>query len=386
MNKNKNDLIFSSVDKELLKLSGINKDLLLNSLTVGKPRKVFIDIVKRFIQNKVAMIAFFIFLALILTAIISWAVSPFSTNKPISKVSSSLITNLRPSFEGVIDFSIDTDKLNIISSKHPELLNGIEPKYIAPNEWIIKTNPYKLIDVLSEEKETVSAYFGTDAYGRDIWLRTWVGTLNALGIAFAIAIIETIIGVVIGAYLGFNAGKKIDTYGYRLLEIFSSIPWIILFIILINILGTTPLSLILIISLTGWTSAADTTRSFTISVKDEEYVTASKAIGASNFRLIFSHILPAIAGKLANSFVLRITQGILIVSAVAFLGFINEGVESAPNLGLIITSSTTLLNSNPWALAFPALILLTIALSLRFIALGFHDALDATISHKKGAA
>ncbi|VEU59846.1 ABC transporter permease [Mesomycoplasma neurolyticum] len=383
--KNKNNS-YPNVDKDLLRFSNINKDLLLNSLTVGKPRKIVVDIFKRFIQNKYAMFATFVLFGLILTAIISWIVSPFKTNEPISKVTSSFITNLRPSFEGRVDFTIDTEKLNIISAKYPELLQGVEPKYVAPNEWTIYVNPYEIIKVLSDKQKTLPAFFGTDSYGRDIWLRTWVGTLNALGIALAIAIIETLIGVVIGAYLGFNVGKKIDTYGYRLLEIFSSIPWVILFIILVSIMGATPLALILIISLTGWTSAADTTRSFTISVKDEEYVKASKAIGASNIRLIFSHILPAIPGKLANSFVLKITHGILVVSSVAFLGFIQEGVDSAPNLGLIITSSSTLINFNPWALAFPAIILLTIALSLRFIALGFHDALDVTISNKKGKA
>ncbi|MGZ9428650.1 ABC transporter permease [Mycoplasma sp. 1012] len=375
---------FSKADKELLKFSSANKDIISSSSVTGKPSKLFLDVLKRFFANKYAVIALVIFILLIITAFISWLTSPFSTTKPISGASLSLIKELKPSFEGDVTFTLSTELLDKIHKLNPELIKG-EATNIAPETWLVTLNPYEVINALNgDEHSKIYAFMGTDSYGRDIWLRTWVGTLNAIGIAFAIAIIETIIGVSVGAFLGFNVGKKIDTYGLRLIEIFNAIPWVVLFIILIGIFGTNTPAIILILSLTGWTGAADTTRSFTITVKDEEYIYASQAIGASKMRLIFAHILPAISGKLANSFVLRITAGIQAIAGIAFLGFIKEGTDSVPNLGLLITSSASLINQNPWALAFPSIILLIISLSLRFVALGFHDALDPKVV-KKGA-
>ncbi|UWD34380.1 ABC transporter permease [Mesomycoplasma molare] len=375
---------FSQADKELLKFSNINKNIVSTSSVTGKPAKLFVDVLKRFLANKYAVSALIIFILLLVTAFIAWAFSPFSTTKPISEVSSTLVTELRPSFQGDVTFTLSTELLQEINKINSSLIKGT-PKNIGPETWVVTLNPYEVIDAIDKKDVSVYAFMGTDSYGRDIWLRTWVGTINAIAIAFAIALIETIIGVIIGAFLGFNVGKRIDTLGLRLIEIFNAIPWVVLFIILVGIFGTSSLSLILILSLTGWTGAASTTRSYTITVKDEEYVYASQAIGASKMRLIFSHILPAISGKLANSFVLRITAGIQAIAGIAFLGFIKEGVESAPNLGLLITSSASLINQNPWALAFPSLILLVISLSLRFVALGFHDALDPKVV-KKGAA
>ncbi|WGI36834.1 ABC transporter permease [Mesomycoplasma lagogenitalium] len=388
--KFENKYKFSEADKQLLVFSKANKDIISSQVT-GKPSKLFFDVVKRFFKNKVAVFSLVILLAIILTAVISWAVSPNQTDKPISSASSVLVNELRPSFQGEIEYSISTEILDKILKTNPTLIKNT-PVNIAPDTWMIKANPYEILTELSKPENAkpgdvvkpIVAFMGTDSYGRDIWLRAWVGTLNALGVAFSIAIIETFIGVVIGSYLGFHVGKKVDTWGVRLIEIFSSIPWVIIFIILIGIFGTSWFSIIWIFAITGWTGAASSTRQFTIIVKDEEYIYASQAIGASKLRLIFTHILPATAGKLANSFVLRITAGIQAVAAVAFLGFLKEGVDSTPNLGLLITNSATLINQNPWALVFPSLILLVLSLSLRFIALGFHDALDPKII-KKGA-
>ncbi|UWV83085.1 ABC transporter permease subunit [Mycoplasmopsis cynos] len=163
----------------------------------------------------------------------------------------------------------------------------------------------------------------------------------------------------------------------RLVDIFSAPPTLIWLLIFATTFGTTDLTLGFALVFVGWVGAVGRTRLFIITVKDSEFITASESVGASKARLIYRHALPAIIGKISTSYVQSIPSIILSISALAFLGFFQA---DDANLGKIINSNNAAFASNNiWILLLPSIILLSISVSLHFIALGIHDALDPKV-------
>lgn len=226
----------------------------------------------------------------------------------------------------------------------------------------------------------LSTYLGTNSAGVDVWTSSWVGTWNAIRLAVIVSFIQTMIGVFIGAYLGFHAGSLLDTIAMRIISIITSPPTLIWLLIASSIFGTSDLTLAITLIVVGWPGSVGITRLYIITVKDSDFIQASRLVGASKIRLILRHALPAIVGKIANSFVASIPSIILSVSALAFLGFFKGNTA---NLGSILSSAPSEAGTNIWILVLPVGILLSISLSLQFIALGVHDSLDPKVIRGK---
>ncbi|WP_337895808.1 ABC transporter permease [Mesomycoplasma ovipneumoniae] len=367
---------------KLLKLASFSEK---NYQVTGKIVELWKDTVQKFFKSKISLISTFLFLSVLIIAIFTIIFSPYSVNKPISSADPSLVYEQLPSTLGTIKTTISTDILEKIRAieveKNITLIQGAT-KELFPNRWEINVNPYQVMSALENGKNFISLV-GTDQFGRDIWLRTWQGTLNALGISVLIALIQFLIGIVLGTYLGYHIGSWIDNIVLRIIDIFGAIPWIIIFIIFIAIWGPYTITIIILLSLTGWTIPTYQARSYTVIVKDEEYIYAAKVIGASKFRQIYSHILPNILGKLLSTFIASIFSSISTIASLAFLGFLQEGPESSANLGLIINSSVPLADKNPIALLLPSMVLVALAVTSRFIANGIHDALDPRVGGRK---
>ncbi|MHA0314735.1 ABC transporter permease [Mesomycoplasma ovipneumoniae] len=367
---------------KLLKLASFSEK---NYQVTGKIVELWKDTVQKFFKSKISLISTFLFLSVLIIAIFTIIFSPYSVNKPISNADPSLVYEQLPSTLGTIKTTISTDILEKIRAieveKNITLIQG-STKELFPNRWEINVNPYQVMSALENGKNFISLV-GTDQFGRDIWLRTWQGTLNALGISVLIALIQFLIGIVLGTYLGYHIGSWIDNIVLRIIDIFGAIPWIIIFIIFIAIWGPYTITIIVLLSLTGWTIPTYQARSYTVIVKDEEYIYAAKVIGASKFRQIYSHILPNILGKLLSTFIASIFSSISTIASLAFLGFLQEGPESSANLGLIINSSVPLADKNPIALLLPSMVLVALAVTSRFIANGIHDALDPRVGGRK---
>ncbi|MDF9627386.1 ABC transporter permease [Mesomycoplasma ovipneumoniae] len=367
---------------KLLKLASFSEK---NYQVTGKIVELWKDTIQKFFKSKISLISTLLFLSVLIIAIFTIIFSPYSVNKPISNADPSLVYEQLPSTLGTIKTTISTDILEKIRAieveKNITLIQGAT-KELFPNRWEINVNPYQVMSALENGKNFISLV-GTDQFGRDIWLRTWQGTLNALGISVLIALIQFLIGIVLGTYLGYHIGSWIDNIVLRIIDIFGAIPWIIIFIIFIAIWGPYTITIIILLSLTGWTIPTYQARSYTVIVKDEEYIYAAKVIGASKFRQIYSHILPNILGKLLSTFIASIFSSISTIASLAFLGFLQEGPESSANLGLIINSSVPLADKNPIALLLPSMVLVTLAVTSRFIANGIHDALDPRVGGRK---
>lgn len=388
----------------------------------GKPKKLVLEIFKRFFSNPVVVIAFFIFIALLLCSIIipSKGVRWYIPNQEVSKYPN--IQLLPPMSKPMIyDQPIDGN------SEIVKLWNGIKDlptnlrkyfdfflkniKFNGIKESIDSYSPsglnlatynaydlYKAAILLAEINKGIKqgkiindvfvntilsgipqlrTLLGTTHLGADIWTTTWHAAWKAIWIALVAAIIQTFIGVSIGAFLGFHAGKKIDTIMMRIIDIFLSLPDLIWLLLFTTIFGATQSALIGALIITGWAYPVSATRTFIITVKDEEYIVAAKSVGANTSRQVFVHALPAVLGKIATNFVRRIPSIILSVASLAFLGFFRE--KSDINLGQMLIENTPYVDKNPWMLVLPAGILLVLSLSLHFIAIGVHDALDPKV-------
>lgn len=377
MEENKNTQHkLSEADLALLNFASQNN---LNAALVGKPKTFWKDIVLRFFQNKFAVFALIVFLVVFLMSIFVPIFSPYSSTKPISTADVSLVQKLPSSIGNkphrVLISSDFLDILKNLEANNPGTKIILESQRLG-NQVRISYYPYLALSLLSPTKQQFSSIIGTDSFGRDLWLTSWEGTRNALLLGFIVGTIQTFIGIIVGTYMGFHIGKKVDNILMRVIEIINSIPWFLIFIILVQILGTDYLSIGIILIVLGWTNPTYVARSYTSIIKDEEFLYASKVVGASKLRIIYLEALPQIIGKLTNVYLNRIIGGIFALSSLAFLQLIFDNPSLTPNLGLILNNSIRLIDENIWAIILPSSILAIIVITLKITFTGLHDALD----------
>lgn len=391
-----------------------NDDKKRSSSIAGKPKKLGIEIFKRFFTNPVVVISLLVFVTVLIMSILVPVVSQYNANKIINN--QSFIENLPPDSSPIVSKITDNNSqlhktytfLTHSQWAKPYLnklgLASIQQVYTKEGFIRYTYNAYTFIElyhlntILNLRQENgqvinqevvnniwnsiqVHSILGTTSSGFDVWTRTWYATWRAVKIAFIVAFIQAIIGISLGAYLGFKAGKWVDTIVMRIIDIFQSAPTLIWILIFVTVFGATELTLILALSIVGWPGFVSIARMYVITVKNEEYISAAKAIGAKTRRQVFVHALPAVIGKLTYSFVRSIPSIILWIASLAFLGFFTE--QNDINLGQLLISASAETGSNVWILVLPAIILLSISLSLSFIALGLHDALDPRVMSKR---
>lgn len=367
-----NDALFKFIDAEETGKS--------STTLVGKPRLLFFDIIKRFVKNYVALFSLALIILISLLCLIFPLVSPFSATKVLTTSADTIwLTELPPSYDPIVTESLSKDRyemLKQVSQANPNvkiILNEIP----INNDYLVTYNKYSFLNLAFSN---VNSLLGTNTQGIDIWTRTWAAARDSITLAFLVATTDAIIGITIGCILGFNAGKWVDTFFSRIIDVIINIPSIIWFLMLMTIVGKqniNQVSLYLILSSIGWVYMVNNTRLWMITVKDQEFILAAKAVGCSTKRQIFIHGLPMIIGKLATNYVRRIVIVILSISSLVFLGFLDS--SDNPNLGTLLKEAIPLLDVNFWALLLPSLVLLLFSLSAQFVANGLHDALDPKV-------
>lgn len=228
--------------------------------------------------------------------------------------------------------------------------------------------------------------FGTDNLGRDMLVRTMVGTQISLEIGIFCAITVVIIGTLIGAVSGYFGGW-VDNVIMRICEILYSIPDVLVIIILqISLksfldvylpnfaMGTAMVSVFIVFALLYWVSMSRMVRGQILSLKQQEYVLAAKALGATDARIIRKHLLPNAIGIILVTAMFQIPSAIFTESFLSFLGL---GV-AAPmaSLGSLASKALDGLDSYPYLMLFPALMIALIILSFNLFGDGLRDALD----------
>ena len=216
-------------------------------------------------------------------------------------------------------------------------------------------------------------WFGTDELGRDLFTRTCWGTRISLIMGISAAIIDLIIGVIWGTIAALSEGI-IDEIMMRFCDILSSLPYLLVVILLTVVLGPGMITLLIAITCIGWINMARIVRAQIYHLKNREYVTAAKVLGASSFRIIVSHLLPNSFGPIFATMTLTIP---IAIFTEAFLSFLGLGIQAPiASLGVMVNDSISALRYYPWRLFFPASMIFFTMLSFNLLSDGMRDALD----------
>jgi len=239
--------------------------------------------------------------------------------------------------------------------------------------WIAPYDPSK-IDIKNILVGPSSQHlFGTDELGRDVLSRMIWGSRVSLEVGFVAIGIATLIGILLGALSGFYGGY-IDSASMRAVDIMLSIPTIFLILAVIAILEPSILNIMIVIGLTSWMEPARLVRAEFISIKEREFVTAARALGATDSRIIFRHILPNSLSPILVSATMGIGGAILVESGLSFLGL---GVQPpTPSWGSLLSSGKDNIEIAWWLSAFPGLAILVTVLGYNLLGEGIRDALD----------
>ncbi|WP_232696059.1 ABC transporter permease [Brevibacillus daliensis] len=223
------------------------------------------------------------------------------------------------------------------------------------------------------QSPSLEHWFGTDKFGRDIFVRTLYGARISLTIGFVAAGINLVIGVIYGGISGYFGGK-IDMIMMRFVDILYGVPDLLYIILLMMFLGNTLESILIALSLTYWIGTARMVRSQVITLKFQEYTLAAKAIGSSNLRILFKHLIPNSMGPII------VTVTFLVPSAIfseAFLSFLGIGIQvPMASWGTLVNDAIPSLFTQPYQMLFPAIAISITMFALNFIGDGLRDALD----------
>jgi peptide/nickel transport system permease protein len=204
-------------------------------------------------------------------------------------------------------------------------------------------------------------WFGTDALGRDVWSRVWFGARASLLIAGASTLLAFSLGVSLGLIAGFM-GERADTWLSRIADIQQAIPYLILAIAVVAVLGSSAVNLILILGATSWLTFFRVTRAQTLVLRIQEFVLAAQALGATRARIILRHILPNLWSSLGVLATLLAAQIILFEASLGFLGL---GVPPPqPSWGSLIADGRDYIADAWWIALMPGLMLLLLGLGL----------------------
>ncbi|GFZ26899.1 ABC transporter permease [Lactobacillus corticis] len=247
-----------------------------------------------------------------------------------------------------------------------DAINGLNGKLKQDGKWV---------DVYKQNNVPSNKYFwaGTDYLGRSLGQRIIYGTKISLIVALVAAFFDLTIGVVYGIVSGWKGGM-VDNVMQRIIEIISSVPNLVIVVLMLVVLKPGITSIILAIAVSSWTTMARQVRAEVLSLKNEEYVLASRALGESPFKIAWKHLIPNLSSIIIIQTMYTIPTAIFFE---AFLSFIGIGI-SAPetSLGVLLNEGQKNFQFLPYQMWYPAIVLCILMIAFNLLGDGLRDAFD----------
>jgi len=241
-------------------------------------------------------------------------------------------------------------------------------------------SPYSYADIHLELKNSPPCHqfwFGSDELGRDLFTRIWWGARISLFVGIAAATIDMILGVLWGS-IAACAGGQTEELMMRICDILYAIPYLLLVILLTVIRGSGLVTILIAMTLTGWINMARITRSQILQLKQNDYITAAQAIGASPSRILFRHLIPNAIGPIIATMTLTIPAAIFTE---AFLSFLGLGIQvPAASWGVMLNDGLGAMRYYPWRLFFPAIMITLTMLSFNLLGNALRDLWDPRLT------
>jgi ABC-type dipeptide/oligopeptide/nickel transport system permease subunit len=245
--------------------------------------------------------------------------------------------------------------------------------FVSP--YFLKFDPLKVnLGMRLQAPDLGSGHiFGTDAVGRDVLSRLLVGGRTSISIAAVVVAITTVFGMILGLIAGYYSGIP-DVILMRITDIMSALPSLLLAICVVAVLGGSVTNLIVVLSLTSWVVVARVTRSATLSIRNTDYVSATRVMGMPDLKILFSEVLPNVISPVIITATQAFGGMILTEAAMSYLGL---GIPAPnPSWGNMISDGREYIAKAPWVVIVPGIALMLTVLSVNFLGDGLNDVLN----------
>lgn len=246
--------------------------------------------------------------------------------------------------------------------------------------WVAPYDPIALNPPARLQGPTPQHWLGTDQYGRDTLSRIVFGGRASLSVAFAATGFALLVGGSLGALAGFYRGVT-DAVIMRVTDVLLSFPAILLAIALLAFLGSGFVNLVLAIGVVYVGPFARVARAAVMTVREEQFVEASRALGSRDMRVLLGAVLPAAAAPMLVETTLRLAYAILAEASLSFLGLGTQ--PPAPSWGMMIAEGRRFLALAPWATVAPGLAIMAVVLGFNLLGDGLRDALDPRLRRRR---